>query len=151
MPPGDFTSRFDREIIRSQMAEAAAKESAADKERREAERVESQLAEIGKILDRRAAFLRERFPNASPEECAGVGFKLRFLPKAGRPAGATFWLRARVNESRLAILVESNFEIPDAGAKEYDYVTLPVQRPEIERARSFIEAKLLDFARVYVG
>jgi hypothetical protein len=149
--PGDFTNRFDREVLRSQMAELQAKEKEGEKARREEEAVDRRLAEIGAILEKRAAFIRERFPGAAPEPIEGAGFRFAFGPRAKREKGATFSIRARANDSRLAILVESDFEIPDAGVRERDYVSVPVREADIERARKFVEAKLLDFARAYVA
>ena len=51
----------------------------------------------------------------------------------------------------MAILVESRFQVPSLNKVQYDYVTLPTSRPDVERARRFIESKLFDFAREYVG
>lgn len=149
--PGDFTNRFDREILRSKMAELDQLKNEQAKEQKELDQIERDLLEIGKIIERRAAFLGERFTNARREEIGGVGFKFLFAPAEGKAQQAVFSLRARANDSRLAIVVESNFEIPDAGAKEYDYISISTRKMDIDRAKAFIEAKLLDFARAYVG
>jgi hypothetical protein len=146
--PGDFTNRFDREILRSKMAELEEEKNRSAKEQKELDKIEQVLLEIGRLLDRRASFLSERFGNSAREEIGGVGFKFRFDPSGDRRRAA-FSMRARVNDSRLAILLESNFEIPDQSVKQYDYMSLPVQRVDLERARRFVEAKLLDFARAY--
>jgi hypothetical protein len=149
--PGDFTNRFDKEILRSKMAELDEAKSKFEKEKQELEKIERDLGEIGQILDRRAGFLRERFANSKREELGGVGFRFSFAPTADRPRSAIFSLRARANESRLAILIESNFEIPEAGSKEYDYITIAVAKMDFDRAKQFVEAKLLDFARAYTA
>ena len=147
--PGDFTTRFDKEILRSKMAELDEVKKKAAKEEEELQEIERSLNEVSQILEKRSGFLRERFPNSVTEEVGGAGFKLVFAPSGANARAATFSLRARVNESRLAILVESNCEIPDLGVKEYDYVGIPLKNWKIERGKQFIESKLLDFARNY--
>jgi hypothetical protein len=149
--PGDFTNRFDKEILRSKMAEIEDAKNRFAEEKKELEKIERDLAEIGRLLDRRAGFLRERFSNSAQQEIGGIGFKFTFQPTADRQRSAVFSIRARANDSRLAILIESNFEVPEIAAKEYDYVTIPVKKMDLDRAKQFIEAKLLDFARIYTG
>lgn len=149
--PGDFTNRFDREILRSKMAEIDEAKNRGAKEQEELDKIERDLGEIGALLDRRAGFISERFSNGVRENIGGIGFRFGFKATPERPRPAVFSLRARANESRLAILIESNFEIPESGTKEYDYITIAVAKMDLERAKQFVEAKLLDFARAYTA
>ena len=148
--PGEFTTRFDKEILKSHLAEQQKKALEAQKEQSEQSRVENEVKEIGKILERRAPFLRERFPNAQQETVDYTGFKLNFA-QTGERKSASFFLRTRLNDSKMAILVESQYEIPSRNIKEYDYISLATVKVDMDKAKRFIEAKLLDFARIYVG
>ena len=145
---GDFTARFDREILQSQFAEIEAK-MAAEKEQAEVDRIDLMLAEIAKILVKRAKFVEERFPNAQPLGSEVAGFRFAF-EQTGDRVEARFLIQASVNESRLAIRVCSRYEVPSRQKDQRDYVTLPTTQPNIDRARRFIESKLFDFARSYV-
>ena len=150
--PGEFTSRFDKEILKSTLAEQNKKALDKAKEQADQDKIDADVREIGKLLDRRSGFLKERFPNSVPEKIDHLGFKLSFTQTGDKksPAGS-FFLRTRANESRMAILVESQYEIPSKGVKEYDYISLPTLKVDMDKAKRFIESKLLDFARVYVG
>jgi hypothetical protein len=148
--PGEFTTRFDKEILKSHLAEQQKKALEAQKEQAEQNRVENDVKEIGKILERRAPFLKERFPNAQQETVDHTGFKLSFTQTGDRKS-ASFFLRTRLNDSKMAILVESQYEIPSRNIKEYDYISLATLKVDMDKAKRFIEAKLLDFARIYVG
>jgi hypothetical protein len=149
--PGDFTSKFDKEILKSAMAEQQKKALDAAKEKAEQDRIDQDVLEVGKILQRRAGFIKDRFPNAVEEKVEFTGFRFQFQATADKKA-AVFFMRARTNESRMAVLVESQWELPNAAKKiEYDYITLPVQKVDMDKAKRFIETKLLDFARLYVG
>ncbi len=147
--PGEFTSRFDKEILKSHLAEQHKKALDAQKEQAEQDRIDLDVKEIGKILDRRVAWVKERFPNAAPEKVDYTGFRFKFAQTAERKAAVLF-MRARTNDSRMAILVESQYEIPGANVKEYDYVSLTTQKVDMDKAKRFIESKLFDFAREYV-
>jgi len=150
---GEFTTRFDAEILKSKMAELEAEKAKKAKAEAEVSRVDQMLEEVGKLLDHRAKFIIERFPNAKlvdPGEGAPVGFVFSFTETADRKA-ATFSVQARIKESRLAIIVESRLRVPSIQKVQYDYVTLPTNQPDTGRARRFIEGKLFDFARDYVS
>ncbi|GIW71618.1 MAG: hypothetical protein KatS3mg102_1160 [Planctomycetota bacterium] len=149
---GEFTGKFDREILKSHLVDPAQQQR--EREQREQQRLEQELHQIGKIIDHRRKFLLERFANALADEETpppGVpGMALRFEPD-GVLRKAKFVLRARPNDSRLAIVIEARYEIAGLQHPSYDYITLPVTQVDLERARRFIEAKLIDFARAYVG
>lgn len=150
---GDFTTRFDAEILKSKMAEMEAAKAKEAKAKAEVDRVDRLLAEVAEILEHRAKFIVERFPNATPvanEDSSQVGFAFAFSETTDRKA-ATFSLQAKIKESRLAIIVESRMKVPCVQRVLYDYVTMPTNQPDVERARRFIEGKLFDFARDYVA
>lgn len=147
---GEFTTRFDAEILRSKFAEMEAERQKQAKEKAEVDKVDRMLEEIGAILEKRAHFVEERFPNATRQPLEGTGFCFTFAETPDRKQ-ATFSLTAHIKESRLAIAVESRFEVPAIRKKQYDYVNTPTTQPDVERARRFIESKLFEFARDYVA
>ena len=147
--PGEFTSRFDKEILKSALAGEQKKKLEQEKEKAEQDRIDSDVKEIGKLLEKRAGFIKERFPNAVEEKVDFQGFRFSFAP-SGDKKQAVFFMRVRTNDSRMAILVESQYEMPGSAKKiEYDYITLPTQKVDMDKARRFIETKLLDFFRLY--
>ncbi len=151
--PGEFTTKFDREILRSKAAEGEAARLEAEKEHAEHERIGEHLRAIQDIVEKRARFIVERFPGARRGDLGGVGWRFEFAgggEAAGAPIAA-FQVRARLNDTRLAILVESEIEIPSRSVREKDYISIPLTTFDLERARNFIETKLFDFARHYVA
>ena len=150
MMPGEFTSRFDKEILKSALAEQNKKALDQQKEKAEQDRIDLDVKEIAKIAERRVPWIKERFPNAEEEKVDHQGFRFKFNQTPERKA-ATFLLRVRTNESRMAIMVESQYEVPSNKVKEYDYISLPTLKVDMDKAKRFIESKLLDFAKIYVG
>jgi hypothetical protein len=149
--PGEFTSRFDKEILKSALAEQNKKALEQAKEKAEQDRIDNDVKEIGKLLEKRAGFIKERFANGAEEKVDYNGFRFAFQ-KSGDKKEAVFFMRVRLNDSRMAILVESQWEFPGAAKKiEYDYITLPTQKVDMDKARRFVETKLLDFFRLYGG
>lgn len=148
---GEFTGRFDREILNSELAAMAEEARKRDAERQKADALAADIEKISGVLEQRAQFVMERFPNAERKQGPEAGFVLAF-GKHEALREALFIMRARTNESQLAILVESRYEIDgDASGAHYDYVSLPVDHVDHDRAKRFIENMLLDFARTYVG
>lgn len=157
--PGEFTTKFDREILRSKAAENDAARLEVEKERAEQERVGEFLRAIQAVVEKRAQFIVERFPGARRGDLGGVGWRFEFAgggggggDRAARAASpiAAFQVRARLNDTRLAIVVESEIEIPARSVREKDYISIPLTSFDLERAKTFIETKLFDFARHYV-
>jgi hypothetical protein len=148
---GEFTSKFDREILHDRMAEEEAEAARSRREQAEIDRVAQMLKDIGDVLQDRARFIRDRFDNAAESVPEGaVGFHFDFAATDERRE-AKLWIRARLNDSQLAIRLESWFEVPTLQRKQSDYVNIPTTtEPNLERTRRFVESKLFDFARAYV-
>ena len=137
---GEFTSKFDREILNDRMAEKEAETARSQKEQAEVDRVAQMLDEIGNVLQDRARFIRDRFDNAAESVPEGaVGFHFDFTATDDRRE-AKLWIRARLNDSQLAIRLESRFEVPTLQRKQSVYVNVPTTiEPNLERARRFVE------------
>ena len=142
---GEFTRKFDREILND--------ESAADEER-EAQRMrllaedktlEQEFEKILAVLDYRAKWLQSRFPECQDQK--GVDFRGRrfeFFNK-GKCKG---WIefRTRLTDSQLGIMIESNMQLEGAFPRRHDYVTFPKEKVSLDKAKHFVEAKIMQFA-----
>jgi hypothetical protein len=147
---GEFTGRFDREVLKEKLGEDDPELARLQRLEKEQQDLARGLEDLGAILAKRERFMLERFANASAEELSGHGFQLRFEGTDDRRR-ASFLMRARPNDSKLAIVVESRHEIEGEPNPSFDYVTLPVSQVDLDRARRFVEAKLMEFAKAYVG
>ena len=111
---------------------------------------ERALAEVREVFEHRAGFIQERFPNADRDEGSGDALAFSFKEVEGRRA-AHLRLAVTVKESKVALLLECQYRVGSDQRGTRDYVTLPVTVSATERARRFVEGKLCDFARDYLG
>ncbi len=145
---GEFTRKFDRDILGDETAadeELKARQLASLKEDGA---VESEFAKILSVLEYRAKWLTERFEGCT--EVTSVDFRgRRFEFKSkGKNVG---WIefRAKLTDSEMGITVESNMELEGQFPRRHDYVTFPKEQVPLERAKKFIESKLMEFAGPY--
>lgn len=147
-PHGEFTRKFDREILKLPGSKEREETAREHKERKKRERIEAELAKIEGLLQYRKDWLKERFSNivlSAPEE--GRRGLVLSLEKDGVQAFLEF--NYRLNDSGLAVLLESR---TGAGEKKlYDYTSFPAESVEYDRAKNFIEAKILEFAKEYAS
>jgi len=148
---GKFTRKFDREVLNDK---DAAHEEASARASAESSALEAELGKIVEILDRRRGWLRERFPDMIEETPAGGSRGLRFVFRGGPHGREGFLeLRCRLNESALAIVLESRWEIRDGAgggrAPRNDYVTFPRSCVDGDRAQKFIDGRIMEFAKTY--
>jgi hypothetical protein len=146
---GEFTRKFDREILQDQSAEQ--EERAAQKRRAEAEdsALEAEFLKVMNILEYRASWLRERFPGL--REPGGLDFRGRRFEFADKGGGQIGWIefRTRLSDSHQAIVIESFMQLEGVFSRRYDYVSFPKEQVPVDRARRFIESKLFEFAGPY--
>jgi hypothetical protein len=150
MSRGEFTRRFDREIMKDETVEKD--ELAALQALKTAERnaLEEEFLKIEGILEHRAKWLHERFSDMNElKELDFRGRRFEF-PKKPETVGAG-WLefRIRLTDTSLGILLECNMGIEGRFKKRYDYVVFPKENVNIERTRKFVESKLFEFAAEY--
>ncbi len=144
-PHGEFTRKFDRDILKlpgSEEREASAK---ARQEAKKNELLEAELAKIEGLLQYRKDWLKQRFANIAVTKPEGKRGLLLTLGEGPEQASLEFVYR--LNDSKLAVLLESRTGT-DA-KKLYDYTSFPAEKVEYDRAKNFIEAKILEFARDY--
>ncbi len=147
-PHGEFTRKFDRDILKLPGAKEREESARESSERRKKEAIEAELAKIEGLLQYRKDWLQQRFSNivlSTPDD-GRRGLALS-LEKDGQQAHLEF--SYRLNDSGLAVLLESRTGAGDK--KLYDYTSFPAERVEYDRAKNFIEAKILEFAKDYAG
>lgn len=149
---GEFTRKFDREVLRDQTAEAEEREVARRREAAADTALEAELQKVLAVLDYRAGWLKERFP--ALREPGGLTFRGRrfeFPPRGAGPGPPVGWIefRVRLSDSQQAIVVESDMQLQGAFGRRHDYVTFPKEKVNVDRVRRFVESKLFEFAGPY--
>jgi hypothetical protein len=147
---GEFTRKFDREILRDQTAEAEEREVQKRRENAAEAAVEAEFLKILNVLDYRAGWLRERFPGV--REPAGLDFKGRrfeFPGKDGKASVGWIEFRVKMSDTGQAIVVESLMGLEGAFARKHDYVSFPKDKVPVDKMRRFVESKLFEFASPY--
>jgi hypothetical protein len=145
---GEFTRKFDRDILGDETA-AAAEETARELALvKEDEAVDAEFNKILSVLEYRATWLTERFEGCS--EATSVDFRGRrfeFKDK-GKIVG---WIefRTHLTDSKMGITIESFMQLEGHFPKRHDYVTFPKENVKLDRAKKFIENKLMEFAGPY--
>lgn len=148
---GEFTRKFDREILRDASAEAEEREVARRRVDAENAALEAEFLKILTILDYRARWLQDRFP-ACREKASGEdgarGRRFEFTNPAGEVVG---WIefRTRLSDSQQAIVIESFMELKGAFPRRHDYVTFPKEHVHVDRTKRFVESKLFEFSGPY--
>lgn len=146
---GEFTRKFDREVLQDVTAEAEEREVQRRKVEAEDQALESEFRKVLEVLDYRSKWLKERFPGL--REPGGIDFRGRrfeFQDKQGKQVG---WIefRTRLSDSQQAIVIESFMQLEGGFTKRYDYVSFPKQQVNVDRTRRFVESKLFEFAGPY--
>ncbi|TET34645.1 MAG: hypothetical protein E3J72_13795 [Planctomycetota bacterium] len=146
-PMGEFTKKFEREILGHDVPDAPEDAEA---------KVGKSLKEIRKlynlILERRD-WLRQRFSNISEEEIdeeTAAGLRCRFEKDADHPNEGRLEFHCRDNETHQAIFLECTVEI-EGQQPSNDYVSFPVDRVNEARAKKFIQDKIFAFAKAYLA
>ena len=81
----------------------------------------------------------------------GSGRRFEFGPSPEEKGRTIGWLefRVRLTDSQQAILLQSYMELDGQFSKRYDYVTFPKEKVSIDKAKRFVESKILEFAGTY--
>jgi hypothetical protein len=146
-PMGEFTKKFEREILGHDVTDAPEDAEA---------KVRKSLEEIKKlynlILERRD-WLRQRFKNIKEEEIkdgTAAGLSCTFEKDPEHPHSGRLEFRCRDNETHQAIFLECTIEI-EGQQPSNDYVSFPVDRVNEARAKKFIQDKIFAFAKAYLA
>ncbi|RME81547.1 MAG: hypothetical protein D6785_08865 [Planctomycetota bacterium] len=138
--PGRFTQQFDSQIL-NRLFEESGDES-------QQKEIEDKLKKIEEKLAKRMDFILERFPNAHGEERDGE-VEIVFSQTDEHPEIARMIFSFHVNEETYAVKIDFTMNIGEKTKK--DYIMLTLKKFEPNRIDRFIESKMLQFAREYVG
>jgi hypothetical protein len=142
---GEFTRKFDREILGD---ESAAKEEEEIRQRlasAEEKALEEEFLKIMEILEYRSAWIKNRFEGCV--EPGKLGFRgRRFEFKDDDKLIGWLEFRTRLTDSQQAIMIQSFMQLEGQFDKRCDYVTFPKEKVNGERAKKFIESKIMEFA-----
>ena len=145
---GEFTRKFDRDILGDESAESEDREAQRRALEAEDQAVEEEFKKILGLLEYRATWLKDRFTGCN--EAGGLSFRGRRFEftQNERQVG---WIefRTRLTDSQQGIMVESYMELEGQFPKRHDYVSFPKDSVRLDRAKRFIESKLFEFAGPY--
>lgn len=147
MSRGEFTRKFDREIMKDETVEKEDLAALQAMQQAEKDAIESEMLKLLGILEHRATWLEQRFPAMSEVEETGFRGRRFEFPKTPESVGAG-WLefRIRLTDTGLGIVLECFNGIEGQFKKRYDYVVFPKEKINIDRAKKFVESKILEFA-----
>lgn len=145
---GEFTRKFDRDILGD---DTAAQEEELHRARAlelQDKALEAEFHRIMSVLEYRAQWLRDRFPNCvEPKQLGFRGRRFEFVH--GNETVGWLEFHTRLTDSQQGILVQSFMELQGQFPKRCDYVSCPKEKVNLERIKKFIESKLLEFAGPY--
>jgi hypothetical protein len=146
---GEFTRKFDRDILNDKEAANEEREVQRKRELAADAAVEAEFLKILNILDYRAQWLRDRFK--SMQEPKAVDFRGRRFEFPGPGGQLAGWIefRTKLSESQQAIVIESFMQLEGVFNRKYDYVSFPKEAVNVDRVRRFVESKLIEFAGPY--
>ena len=146
--PGEFTRKFDRAIMKK-LSHQDPETEELRRERLTRERFEAEVDRIMELLDYRGRFLQERFPNMQ-QESEGVAIK-RFIfePSQAYPKRGVLEFKLVPTDTHQALFFQMTMEIEGCAESKSDYVALPIDRVDMEKAKGFVEATIFEFARLY--
>lgn len=146
---GEFTRKFDREILQDATAEAEEREVQRRRIVAEEAALEAEFLKVMNVLEHRGNWLRERFPRMrEPGSLDFRGRRFEFCDATGAVVG---WIefRTRLSDSQMAIVIESFMQLEGVFGRRYDYVSFPKEAVNLDRTRRFVESKLFEFAGPY--
>jgi hypothetical protein len=150
-PRGEFTRKFDRDIMKDDTAAIEELEAQRKRQLQEEEGIDHEFRKLQDILERRGKWLKDRFTGV--QEPAGIDFRGRrfeFPKKDGLGPGFVEF-RARLTDTGMGITLECFMGLEGKYAKKYDYVNFPKAGVDVERAKKFVENKIFEFAVDYKG
>jgi hypothetical protein len=148
-PRGDFTRKFDRDVLKDDSAALEELEAQRAKQRAEEEGVEGEFVKLANVLQYRANWLQDRFKGViEPKGLSFRGRRFEF-PKKEKAGPGWIEFRSHLTDTGLGIILESFMELDGKFKKKYDYITFPKVGVDVERAKKFVENKIFEFALEY--
>lgn len=147
---GEFTRKFDRDILGDKSAEEEEARARKRLEDLEDTALEAEFQKVLDLLDYRARWLLERFKRCREAGKVG-GFRGRRFEFTDEGEKLVGWIefRTRLTDSQQGIMIESFMELDGRFPRRHDYVNFPKESVNLDRAKRFIESKLFEFAGPY--
>jgi hypothetical protein len=143
MPPGEFTRRFDRDIMHRQDPNDPNNTAEVARQRDQA----LQLDKVFEILEHRWEWLSKRFSGITRHEVEdGIGQHFRFPDNPDSTGAGWLEFRCKPTGTDMGYTLECVMSIEDVFKRRFDYIRFPKLEIDQARAKSFIETKLLEFA-----
>lgn len=145
-PRGEFTRKFDREIMGDDSVELEEREVMKALLSAEQEALESEFKKILAVLNQRADWLRKRFKVIEPGDVQFRGRRFDFERGEGSAGAGWLEFRLRLTDTGLGIILECLMGVEGLFKKRYDYIVFPKDAVQVDKAQKFIEAKIFEFA-----
>ena len=152
---GRFTRMFDHEFIsdalarREQEFKDEAELAAVDRDERTTRRLEV-ASSIAERFHSRRDQLSNKFPGMvarTTEDALGVSYQ--FPPAQGQAEGARLEFEVEVSHSGAALHIHSRGIL--GGKTAADRISMAERKVDLARVERFVERKILDFVRRYLG
>ncbi len=144
---GEFTRKFDREVLKDETAVIEELEAQKKAKLEEEAGLESEFKKLLEILEYRAKWLAERF-KCTETKVEWKGRRFEF-PKNKTAGPGYMEFRTRLTETGLGITLECTMGLEGKFAKRHDYVNFPKTNVDVARAKKFVENKIFEFATDY--
>jgi len=146
-PMGEFTRKFERDILGHEVPEAQ------DDTELKIKNALNEITKLYGLIEDRKEWLRQRFSNIEETEIkeeTAAGLCCKFKKDDDHTKNGHLEFRCRDNDTHQAIFLECSMQTGD-GPMQNDYVSFPVDRVNIERAKKFIQDKIFAFAKAYLS
>jgi len=149
MARGEFTRKFDRDIMKDASVDAEELAALQAAQAAEKEAFELEIDKVLALLAHRSAWLAERFPVSEPGDVDFKGRRFEFA-STGESVGSG-WLefRCALTDTGLGIKLECQMSVENAFKRRHDYVIFPKEAVKVEKAKKFIESKIFEFAAAW--
>lgn len=146
---GEFTRKFDRDIMKDDTAALEELEAQRRKQKQEETGLDAEFHKLADILEYRSKWIRDRFTGVT--EPGGLDFKGRRFEFPQRDKFGPGWIefRSRLTDTGMGITLECFMALEGKYKKKYDYMNFPKTGVDIERAKKFVENKIFEFAMDY--
>ena len=145
-PRGEFTRKFDREIMGDDSVELEEREVMKALVSAEQQAVEDEFRKILALLNQRAEWLHKRFQVQEPQETQFRGRRFEFTRSSGSNGAGWLEFRCRLTDTGLGIILECLMGVEGQFKKRYDYIVFPKEAVQVDKAQKFIESKIFEFA-----
>ncbi|MBI3722675.1 hypothetical protein HY251_01775 [bacterium] len=148
---GEFTRKFDRDIMKDDTAALEELEAQRKRQLQEDEGIEHQFKKLQEILERRSKWLKDRFTGVTEPSALDFRGRRFEFPQKDNVGPGFVEFRAHLTDTGMGITLECYMGLEGKYKKKYDYMNFPKSGIDVERAKKFVENKIFEFAVDYKG